>query len=147
MILLDTDHLTVLGFPEHSAFATLSARMATAADQTFGATVVSAEEHMRGWLARINRLRDVHDQIAAYQELAELFAFFQKFPIISFDRAAADEFKRLRKQKIRIGTMDLKIGAIALTRGALLLSANKSDFGRIPGLRVENWLIEPSTHT
>jgi tRNA(fMet)-specific endonuclease VapC len=36
--------------------------------------------------------------------------------------------------------MDLKIAATALVRGALLLSANRRDFDRVPGLRVENWL-------
>jgi tRNA(fMet)-specific endonuclease VapC len=47
---------------------------------------------------------------------------------------------RLRRLRIRIGTQDLKIAAIALSRDALLLSANLRDFQRVPGLRVENWL-------
>ena len=54
--------------------------------------------------------------------------------------ASADRFNDLRKQKIRVGTQDLKIAAIALTQDALLLSANLRDFRRVPGLRVENWL-------
>jgi tRNA(fMet)-specific endonuclease VapC len=36
--------------------------------------------------------------------------------------------------------MDLKIAAVALTNDALLLSANLREFGRVPGLRVEDWL-------
>ena len=36
--------------------------------------------------------------------------------------------------------MDLKIAATALVQNALLLSANRRDFERVPGLRVENWL-------
>jgi tRNA(fMet)-specific endonuclease VapC len=55
-------------------------------------------------------------------------------------RAAADVFRQLRRQKIRIGSRDLKIAAIALAQGALLLSANLRDFEKVPGLRVENWL-------
>jgi tRNA(fMet)-specific endonuclease VapC len=35
--------------------------------------------------------------------------------------------------------VDLKIAATALANQALLLSANRSDFERVPGLRVENW--------
>jgi tRNA(fMet)-specific endonuclease VapC len=41
--------------------------------------------------------------------------------------------------KIRIGTMDLKIAAIALAHGATLLSRNLVDFKKVPGLTVEDW--------
>ncbi len=37
--------------------------------------------------------------------------------------------------------MDLRIAAIALTNNALLLSADLDDFERVPGLKVENWLV------
>jgi tRNA(fMet)-specific endonuclease VapC len=57
-----------------------------------------------------------------------------------FDKGAANRFKEFRKQKIRIGSQDLKIAAIALSHDALLLSANLRDFRMVPGLRIENWL-------
>jgi tRNA(fMet)-specific endonuclease VapC len=60
--------------------------------------------------------------------------------IIRWGEPAADEFKRLRKLRVRIGTQDLKIASIAITSDALLLSANLRDFQRVPGLRVEDWL-------
>ena len=41
---------------------------------------------------------------------------------------------------IRIGTQDLKIAAIVVEHGALLLSRNTIDFERVPGLQVESWL-------
>lgn len=40
----------------------------------------------------------------------------------------------------RIGTMDLKISAIALSHDALLLSRNLVHFQQVPGLKIENWL-------
>ncbi len=58
----------------------------------------------------------------------------------AFDAEAAEEFERLQKQRIRIGTMDLKIAAIACSHGALLLSRNLRDFTQVPDLTVENWL-------
>ena len=51
-----------------------------------------------------------------------------------------EDFMRLRRERIRIGTQDLKIASIALHTGALLLSANLRDFEKVPGLRVEDWL-------
>jgi tRNA(fMet)-specific endonuclease VapC len=69
-----------------------------------------------------------------------LFAFYQEFEIVPFDDAAARQFDDLRRQKLRIGSRDLKIAATTLVNHALLLSANRSDFERVPGLRVENWL-------
>jgi tRNA(fMet)-specific endonuclease VapC len=62
------------------------------------------------------------------------------FTILLFDERAADQFEALRAAKIRVGTMDLKIAAIALVKPVLLRSANRGDFGQVPGLRVENWL-------
>jgi tRNA(fMet)-specific endonuclease VapC len=64
----------------------------------------------------------------------------QEFEIVPFDEAAARQFDHVRGQKLRIGSRDLKIAATALVNGALLLSANRADFERVSGLRVENWL-------
>lgn len=140
MIVLDTDHLSILMAAHRSGHAQLRARMQAATDRAFAITIVSVEEHMRGWLAEIRRLPKVHDQIGAYERLEGLFDFFYDFELLSFNRHAADEFERLRKAKARIATMDLKIAAIALANDALLVSANRRDFGQVPGLRLQNWL-------
>ena len=140
MIILDTDHLTVLRYREHSQFATLSTKMERAADRDFATSVVSVEEQLRGWLAAIRRARKVHDQILYYTRLIGLVRFLNEWRILPFEEPAADRFEALRKQRIRIGTQDLKIASIALEADALLLSANLRDFERVPGLRVENWL-------
>ena len=39
---------------------------------------------------------------------------------------------------MRLGTMDLKIAAIAFVNDALLLTATLRDFERVPRLRIEN---------
>jgi tRNA(fMet)-specific endonuclease VapC len=115
--------------------------MASSADQDFATTIVTVEEQMRGWLAYIHRNHDVHKQLPGYDRLMKLFAFFSRWKVIQFEEQAADEFKRLRTQKVRIGTMDLKIAAVALVSNALLLSANLRDFQQVPDLRIENWLL------
>jgi len=58
---------------------------------------------------------------------------------VPFDERAGTD-RSPRGQRIRIGTMDLKIASIALVNDALLVTANQRDFEQVPGLRVENWL-------
>ena len=140
MTFLDTDHLTLLKYPENPRYVTLVARMEASADQEIGTTIVSVEEQWRGWLAVIARFRDVDRQVAPYRELMGLLAALQRWTVVAFDEAAAAQFTRLRGEGVRIGSMDLKIASIALVHGALLLSANLGDFRKVPGLRVENWL-------
>jgi tRNA(fMet)-specific endonuclease VapC len=114
--------------------------MEAASTEVFATTIVNVEEQLRGWLARVHGLRDAHKQVEPYEQLARLFDFFHRWKLIPFDAHAADEFKRLQKQRIRIGTQDLKIASIALVQDAVLLSVNLRDFHRVPGLRVESWL-------
>lgn len=140
MILLDTDHLTVLLFPEDSKHSQLRNRMQSATDQKFATTIVNVEEQMRGWLALIHRQRDFAAQIPVYERLQMMLEFFAEWTIVPFDAAAVHECQGLGKQRIRIGTKDLKIAAIALANNARLLSANLRDFRKVPRLQTENWL-------
>lgn len=140
MILLDTDHVNVLKYPDHPRFASLTTQLNSSADQDVATTVITVEEQMRGWLAWINRSGDVRRQVPAYHELLRLFDFFARWHVVLFDEQAASQFQGLRAQRIRIGTMDLKIAAIALIHDALLLSANLRDFQQVPNLRIANWI-------
>ena len=95
---------------------------------------------MRGWLSAIAKERQIQRQISAYRELGELFTFFSAFTIALLDSTAAGLFNSLRKSGVRIATMDLKTACIALASNALLLTANRRDFEKVPGLRFESWL-------
>jgi tRNA(fMet)-specific endonuclease VapC len=141
MILLDTDHLSVFTDERDPRHELLHTRMEAATEQV-ACTIVSVEEVLRGWLAIIHRLRDVHRQLPAYDRLGQLFTVLSDWEIVPFDKRAADHFTGLRRQHIRVGTMDLKIAAIALVHDALLVTANLRDFSPIPNLRCENWLYQ-----
>ena len=141
MILVDTDHATFLKYPESERGHRFIDRLAAVAPtEVVGVAIVTVEERMRGWLAVIAKERTALRQVVGYRELVKLFEFYQEFEIVPFDEAAARQFDDLRTQRLRLGTMDLKIAATALVNHALLLSANRRDFERVPGLRVENWL-------
>lgn len=102
--------------------------------------VITPQEITQGWLAALNRENAGPDQIYAYQRFLHSLLGFPKLTILPFDEDAARQFVRLQQQRIRIGTMDLKIAAICLAHDATLLTRNVVDFEKVPGLSVENWL-------
>jgi tRNA(fMet)-specific endonuclease VapC len=139
MILLDTDHLSLLQTREAPAALALQARLEAFPPDEVATTVITVEEQLRGWLARIHQVADVQRHVAYYDRLLRLLAFFAAWHVLPFDNQAATTFTRLRQQRVRIGTMDLKIAAIALGQNALLVSGNLRDFQQVPGLHVEDW--------
>lgn len=140
MIALDTDHISILRSPGGLRRDRLVSGMAASLDQKFAASIAVLEEQARGWLAVISKERLVARQVVAYRELADLFLSADEFTVLPFDDASATHFDRLRPPLRRLGTMDLKIDCTAPSVDVLLLTANRRDFERVPGLRFENWL-------
>jgi len=60
--------------------------------------------------------------------------------LLPFTEDAAKLFKKLRKQKVRISSTDLKIASMAAVYDATLLTRNLADYRKVPGLKFENWL-------
>jgi len=140
MIILDTDHISVLQYEDSPTALRLQAHLEGASPREVATTAITVEEQTRSWLGLIRRYTDVHRQVPYYDRLIRLFDFFAGWSILPFDERAADEFKRLRDERIRIATMDLKIASIALANDATLLSRNLRDFETVPGLQIDNWL-------
>jgi tRNA(fMet)-specific endonuclease VapC len=130
----------VLQHPAGRQGARLLQAIHESTDVNFATTVISLEEHLRGWLAAIHGARSVERQIVFYRELLDLISFFRRWTVLSFNERAAKTFAELRKQGVRIGSMDLKIASIVMAHNAMLLSANLRDFEKVPGLRVEDWI-------
>ena len=140
MVIFDTDHISVMLQGTGSQYSTISGRLLLSVDRDFATTAITVEETLRGWLSRIRRARSRQDEVPPYSKLVETVQFYGGWKVAGFSVTAADVFDDLRRQKIRIGTMDLKIASIALAENALLLSANLGDFQLVPGLQVENWM-------
>jgi len=140
MVVLDTDHVSILERNTQPGATTLRAHLAHLPPDEVATTIISYEEHMQGWMAYLAQSRPVAQQVVAYGRLLQHLDNYRQIPILAFDEAAAVVFQQLRRARRRIGTMDLKIAAIVLSRNALLLSKNLTDFGQIPGLQVEDWI-------
>lgn len=78
--------------------------------------------------------------------LARLNALGELIEIRPFDKQAAvcygDVRSSLEKRGEMIGGNDLLIAAHALSLGWTLVTNNEREFGRVEGLKVENWVKE-----
>lgn len=143
MVLLDTDHLSIMEWQDSAAALQIRRHLEQHRPEDVGTTIVNFEEKMRGWMSVLAKARKVKDQIDAYRRLSRQLRIFRSVAVIlEFDENAAVEFQRLKKDHPRLGTMDLKIAAIALTHRATLVSRNERDFRQIAGIALENWTKE-----
>lgn len=139
MLVLDTDHLSELEVQSPSGLRLL-ARLEQARQEAF-ITAVTCEEQLRGWLAEIKRNSKPRSQMVAYARLIRTVESHARWPILLLDDESIAEYEALEKLRVRIGTNDLKIAAIAKAHNATLLTRNRLDFSKVQGLKHENWLV------
>jgi tRNA(fMet)-specific endonuclease VapC len=75
---------------------------------------------------------------------ADQDAFLAPFRVLDFDGRAADCYANARAHLAAkgqpIGDRDLMIAAIALANRLTVVTSNISEFSRVPGLTVEDWM-------
>ena len=140
--LLDTDHISCIQRRSRQDFQRLKSRMARYSSQDFALPIISFHEQTLGARTLINRAKNNAEILKGYTLLREILQDFSKFPVLAFDEKALMTFERLQKKKVRIGTMDLKIASIALSRDLVLLTRNDQDFIKVPDLKMEDWISE-----
>ena len=76
-------------------------------------------------------------------------AVLRSIKVAPLEEAACGYYGKLRAElKTKgtpIGPNDLWIAAHALALDATLVTANESEFSRVPGLKIENWLRQAAT--
>lgn len=77
------------------------------------------------------------------RNLRLLERFFDPFTSLPLDDRCADAYGAIRHELERsglpIGANDLLIAATAVAHEAVLVTHNVREFGRVPGLRLEDW--------
>jgi len=104
-------------------------------------TVINVEEQLTGWYRLLRRVKRPDQLALAYQSLADNVRFLAHFPILTYHERAMNRFDDLVALRLNVGKMDLRIAAIAIEEGCTVVTRNLRDFGRIPGLAVEDWSI------
>ena len=77
--------------------------------------------------------------------LARQQTFLDRFTSLPFDDRCAEAYGRIRARLSALGTPigpnDLLIAAIALACDLTLVTHNTGEFGRVEGLRIEDWEV------
>lgn len=137
LYVLDTDSVT---FQQAGREAILR-RLETAPAESVYTTVVTLYEQLRGRMANVNRAQEGPTLIRAYGQLQATLRYFCRVNVLPFTPIAASQLARLREQKLRIGTQDLRIAAIVLSVDGVLVTSNRRDYDQVPGLIIEDWNI------
>jgi len=136
--ILDTDMVSLFQ-REHPI---VRQRVSAADPKKIGVTVVTAEEQLRGRLHIIRKAKSPDALISAYAKWRATLDYFRTANLLDFDRDAYNCYADLVSQKIRIGTRDLRIAAIAISRNGIVVTRNRRDFERVPDLQLEDWTVE-----
>ena len=127
--LLDTNPITILQRQIGSEFAAMMARIAQHPPSQLAFSIISLHEQVLGCHIYINQAQTADGVIRGYRMLNQVLTAFAAAPVLPFDAAAAAVFENLVARRVRIGRMDLRIAAIALSRGMIVVTRNARDFG------------------
>jgi hypothetical protein len=96
-----------------------------------------------GYHTYINQARTAADLVRGYAMLATVLRTSSRATVLPFDAAVAAVSARLVTQRVRLRRMDLRIAAIALARGLVVVTRNTQDFSRVLGLQAFCCLRRP----
>lgn len=114
--------------------------LASLGGEPIAIAAITASEVLHGYL----RARDpaVRARRGAFVD-----ALFEEIPVLPFGlpeaRRHAELWAELVKRGTMIGPHDLLVGATALAHGYALVTLNRREFARVPGLVLKEWEQSP----
>ena len=78
-------------------------------------------------------------RLAAYRYLRKAINDLAKLNVLDYDAASDRIYQELRKQRLRVGSQDLRIAAITPANNGILVTCNHSDFSKVTGLMLDDW--------
>jgi hypothetical protein len=92
MIVLDTDHVTLLQWGESPARAIVRRLDASGHQGPAVTTIIAYEEQVRGWMGKLGSARKLTDEIPLYEMLGRNLEFYGTLRVLPFTDLAAVEF-------------------------------------------------------
>jgi tRNA(fMet)-specific endonuclease VapC len=104
-------------------------------------TVTTADELVSGWQTRLRRARTDPDIALAERRLAEVLELMAGWEVLPMTVPALARYDGLRQAKFNVKSPDLRIAAVAMEVGGIVVTRNLRDFRRVPGLTCEDWSV------
>lgn len=114
----------------------LEGRIGGRENEPFLLSVISVSELLHG-------VHRADERVRRARRSAFVEATLDQFPILALDlptaRVHAELWAELVREGRLIGAHDLWLAAAAVAHGLTLITADVRDFGRVPGLVMEDW--------
>jgi tRNA(fMet)-specific endonuclease VapC len=135
LFVLDTDILSLY----QRGHSVLSSKLNSYPASELAITVITVEEELAAWYSLLRKVHDPDDLVMAYTRLAEAVPVLARWQIPRMNSASVVRYEKLKSMNLNVRKMDLRIAAITLEHGGVLVTRNTRDFQRIPSLQVEDW--------
>jgi tRNA(fMet)-specific endonuclease VapC len=137
LYLLDTDHVSLYQMGHPRVLQQIMSHM----QHSLAVTVITVEEQLGGWQRALRQARDDSRRAEVYRRMALAIENLSGWRVFPFSMSAMTRHADLMRQRLNVGSNDLKIAAIALEISARVVTRNVRDFGRIAGLLYEDWSV------
>jgi tRNA(fMet)-specific endonuclease VapC len=114
-------------------------RIAQHSTDELSVSIISIEEQLSSWYTMRRRAKTRERIAIAYDRFTENIRMLSGLQILSFSIEAIERYEQLLLKKLGVKGNDLRIAAIALENSAIVVTRNRRDFERIPGLAIEDW--------
>jgi tRNA(fMet)-specific endonuclease VapC len=137
LYVVDTDTLSLF---QHGN-AAVERRVRSTSPTDLAVSIITVEEQLSGWYSALRRVKRPDEIGRVYDNFTATLSFLAglQWQFLSFSLNAVHRFDALVSLRLPIGRMDLRIAAIALENQAIVVTRNVRDFGRVPGLTIEDW--------
>ena len=138
---VDTDMLTLLARQEAPEAPRIRRRILELPEgDSVVTTVITCEEQMRGWMSALSKAKSAKAEAQVYSRLLDHISSYRRLIVLGFDEEAAVRVRQWRSQRLRVGTMDLRIAAVVLGAGANSGNSEQTRF-RIGSGRYDSGLV------
>ncbi len=139
LYIIDTDHLTL--YQRDNPVVLERIRTLDYSLHDVATAIINYHEQVSGRFAQLQRANNSAKIVEAYQSMKETIEFLAGWQILDYDDRAENHVKSSRKAGVRIGIMDLRIAAIALSLDATVITRNRKDFQQVSNLKFEDWSV------